>query len=190
MSIDHLPYKSPLLTIDDAKILTSQLGYMPYNIIDIAARGTDGVPTVAFLYGLFQEKSCSTLSTKPKKPFPTIFWLTCQELKTRISKLEDEGHITLFQEKLNGDPEAIDMMQRAHELYIAERRDNLTPEDIAYVNGEKWGEHYHTCGIAGIVNFRSVKCLHCHAAHYLARPEHNNCIGRWTVELLEDNKES
>lgn len=39
-------------------------------------------------------------------------------------------------------------------------------------------------GIAGIRNFASVKCLHCHYAHYLARPEHKNIIGQWVHEML------
>lgn len=39
-------------------------------------------------------------------------------------------------------------------------------------------------GIAGIRDFTSVKCLHCHYAHFLARPEHNNLIGKWTHEQL------
>ena len=29
-----------------------------------------------------------------------------------------------------------------------------------------------------------VKCLHCHYAHHLARPQHGNIIGQWTHEAL------
>ena len=32
----------------------------------------------------------------------------------------------------------------------------------------------------------AVKCLHCHYAHYLARPHHENIIGMWTHEALQD----
>lgn len=32
--------------------------------------------------------------------------------------------------------------------------------------------------------FSGVKCLHCHYAHHLARPEHGNIIGEWVHELL------
>jgi hypothetical protein len=39
-------------------------------------------------------------------------------------------------------------------------------------------------GIAGMHNFEAVKCLHCHYAHFLARPEHRNIIGKWVHELL------
>lgn len=34
-------------------------------------------------------------------------------------------------------------------------------------------------GIAGIRNFDSVKCLHCHYAHYLGQPSHENLIGNF-----------
>lgn len=40
------------------------------------------------------------------------------------------------------------------------------------------------CGVAGMRDFSGVKCLHCHYAHHLARPEHGNIIGVWVHELL------
>jgi len=42
-----------------------------------------------------------------------------------------------------------------------------------------------TVGIAGIRDFSAVKCLHCHYAHHLARPEHGNLIGLWVEDLLK-----
>lgn len=39
-------------------------------------------------------------------------------------------------------------------------------------------------GVAGIHDFNTVKCLHCHLAHHLARPEHGNLVGLWTEQLL------
>ena len=39
-------------------------------------------------------------------------------------------------------------------------------------------------GIAGMRDPAAVKCLHCHYAHYLARPQDGNVIGQWTDELL------
>ncbi len=39
-------------------------------------------------------------------------------------------------------------------------------------------------GIAGILDFTAVKCLHCHYAHFLARPAHSNIIGQWVQEQL------
>jgi hypothetical protein len=41
-------------------------------------------------------------------------------------------------------------------------------------------------GIAGMREVASVKCLHCHYAHYLAKPAHGNVIGRWVHELLQE----
>lgn len=43
-------------------------------------------------------------------------------------------------------------------------------------------------GIGGIrfENPSSVKCLHTHYAHHLARPEDGNLIGLWVDELLKE----
>ncbi len=49
-------------------------------------------------------------------------------------------------------------------------------------------ERVKEIGIAGIKNFDSIKCLHCHYAHFLARPEHNNIVGRWVHEKLIEKK--
>jgi hypothetical protein len=45
-------------------------------------------------------------------------------------------------------------------------------------------------GIAGMKNFKAVKCLHSHYAHYLCRPEDGNIIGEWVHKLLVDQSES
>lgn len=41
-------------------------------------------------------------------------------------------------------------------------------------------------GIGGIENPYSVKCLHTHYAHHLARPQDGNLIGQWVDELLKE----
>jgi hypothetical protein len=46
-----------------------------------------------------------------------------------------------------------------------------------------------TVGIAGIREFSAVKCLHCHYAHHLARPDHGNLIGRWVEDLLKTQQQ-
>ncbi|CAM9371868.1 unnamed protein product [Ectocarpus fasciculatus] len=175
--------------MEDARSLTAQLGYMPNNIIDVAARNDSGQPIVAFLYGLTREKTCDGVSTKPLRPFPTIYWLTCPNLKSDISKLEDAGWITKLQERLNADPAHIAAMQRAHELYSEERRSNLSAEDLAFLENNKSLHEYHTYGVAGMksTSFRCVKCLHCHYAHFMGNPGHVNIIGKWVSELLDES---
>lgn len=45
-------------------------------------------------------------------------------------------------------------------------------------------ERVKEIGVAGIKDFSFIKCLHCHYAHFLARPEHNNVVGKWVHEKL------
>jgi hypothetical protein len=186
LMLENLPYKCPGFSMDDARALTADLGYLPYNVIKVAARDGSGKPIVAYLYGLTREKTCNGVSTKPLHPFPTVYWLTCPTLKSNISKLEDDGWITKLQDRLAGDPAFIEQMQRAHELYAEERRDTLSEEDLAFLAGNKSLGQYHLNGIAGMqnTNFKSVKCLHTHYAHYMGNPAHDNCIGKWVSELL------
>ena len=60
----------------------------------------------------------------------------------------------------------------------------LSEEHKLHVEKMGWKEALQITGIAGIRDFTSVKCLHCHYAHFLARPAHGNVIGEWVHELL------
>ncbi|CAM9371940.1 unnamed protein product, partial [Ectocarpus fasciculatus] len=172
--------------MEDARSLTAQLGYTPYNIIDVVARNDSGQPIVALLYGLTKGKTAASKPTKSLRPFPTIYWLTCPALKNNISTLEYSGWVAKLQERLNADPAHIAAMQRAHELYSEERRSNLSAEDLAFLENNKSLHEYHTYGVAGMksTSFRCVKCLHCHYAHFMGNPGHGNIIGKWVSELL------
>ena len=44
-------------------------------------------------------------------------------------------------------------------------------------------------GIAGMASFDAVKCLHCHYAHHLARPQDGNIVGEWVGELLRQQQQ-
>ena len=191
--LENMPFRRPSVSIDDISTLSSQLGFPPYNVVDIAARDASGKPIVAFLYGLTTEKrkakgSGSVLETF-RIPFPTIYWLTCPDLKARISKLEQAGFARKLQGRLNSDPEHIAAMQRAHELYAEERKSTLRQRDLDFLAGNKSFDEYHAFGISGMrnTNFRAVKCLHTHYAHYMGCPSHGNCIGKWVSDLLAMN---
>ena len=44
-------------------------------------------------------------------------------------------------------------------------------------------------GIAGMASFDAVKCLHCHYAHHIARPQDGNIVGEWVGELLQQQQQ-
>lgn len=118
------------------------------------------------------------------KPFPTTCWLTNPTLHTQISALEERGCITELYDRLHSSRENLDRMVEAHKAYASFRWSMLSEEHIEYLKDKGWESTIKDVGIAGMKTFDAVKCLHCHYAHYLAKPEHNNIIGKWVSELL------
>ncbi|CAM9822882.1 unnamed protein product, partial [Phaeothamnion confervicola] len=78
-----------------------QLGYLPKNLVEIAARSVDGkrAPTVLKLYPL-AEPTRRTRNGGGLKPFPTMYWLCCPYLKLHVSRLEAQGLVPLWEERL------------------------------------------------------------------------------------------
>jgi len=123
------------------------------------------------------------------KPFPTMLWMTCPSLHARVCKLEDRGWIQKLDRRLQESPEHIAAMEAAHRAYAAARWALLTDEDRAFVASKDWEEPLRDTGIAGIRNFGTVKCLHCHLAHHLSFPSHGNVVGKWTEDLLAEGED-
>lgn len=135
----------------DAAAVTAQLGRAPRGVREIAHRCPCGLPAV--------------VQTAPRledgTPFPTLYYLTCSRLASRLSGLEAAGRMREMTERLNVDPELAAAYRRAHEAYLAER-DAI--------------ESLGTGVSAGGMPDR-VKCLHVHAAHALARGPGLNPFG-------------
>jgi len=176
------------LTIEDIQNVTNQLKYNPMNIIEIGAYSPlYNQPIAVILYPLLVNEFIkgNYFLEEGYKPFPTTMWITCPKLHTRISKLEDQGWVIKLQEKLLGNEEYLQIMHDAHDKYSKFRWSLLTPEDILMIESKGWTPKLRDVGIAGIASFNGVKCLHCHYAHYLCKPEHNNIVGKWVDDLLK-----
>eukprot|EP00555_Chaetoceros_dichaeta_P001909 CAMPEP_0198278188 /NCGR_PEP_ID=MMETSP1447-20131203/66250_1 /TAXON_ID=420782 /ORGANISM="Chaetoceros dichaeta, Strain CCMP1751" /LENGTH=105 /DNA_ID=CAMNT_0043973257 /DNA_START=510 /DNA_END=827 /DNA_ORIENTATION=- len=92
-------------------------------------------------------------------------------------------------------------MEQAHVSYGTNRWELLTNEDMADIVS-KWhweGALGNERGVAGIRKHNTIKCLHAHAAHFLAQNsswigcaatetvgEGENIVGRWAVEAMEE----
>jgi Uncharacterized conserved protein len=132
------------VTVDEADVaaVEAQLGRRPRAMIDVAHRCPCGQPTV--------------VRTSPRledgTPFPTLYYLTCPRLASRLGTLEAQGRMREMTERLRSDPELAAAYQRAHEAYLAER-DAIEPLGTTVTAG----------GMPG-----RVKCLHALAAHSLA----------------------
>lgn len=150
--------------------------------------------------------------TKPPKPapqtttiepFPTMYWLTHPHLRGLISQLEISSthNVKLLEERLKSRPAYLKSMERAHISYGTNRWKLLTDRDVTdIVSKRHWeGALGLERGVAGIRKHNTIKCLHAHAAHFLAQDsssigcgametggEGQNIVGKWVVEALEE----
>jgi len=117
------------------------------------------------------------------EPFPTIYWITCPRLRSHIGRLEEEGRISVLEARLRNDTEALQLMVEAHTIYRSDRWALLTTTDQEQMSQRNWN---FVGGIAGIQRYDTIKCLHSHVAHYLAKgPSSRNIVGQWVIEALE-----
>jgi hypothetical protein len=161
--------------------ITRQLGYKPLNMVEIGARDKEGAPLCILLYPLNFNAELKGRYMSKMLPFPTIYWIASTSLHKRISELEDKGWISKLQSRLDDDEDAQMHMVKAHDQCATERLSMLSQEDTEAMKNPNcaWQNCLTKVGIAGMKDFKKVKCLHCHLAHYLCRPEHNNIIGKW-----------
>ena len=133
---------SPAVPERDEAAVAAQLGRRPRALRAVAHRCPCGLPTV--------------VQTSPRlddgTPFPTLYYLTCVRLASRIGRLEADGRMREMTDRLAADPDLADAYRHAHECYLVER-DAIEP----------LGTQVSAGGMPG-----RVKCLHVHVAHALA----------------------
>ena len=148
------------VSAEDLAVIAEQLGRPPRGVLSVAARCPAGHPAV--------------VRTAPRlpdgTPFPTLYYLTCPKLASRIGTLEAEGLMREQTDRLAEEPELAAAYRAAHESYLAER-DAIAPlgTDVS----------------AGGMPDR-VKCLHVHIAHSLAKGPGVNPIGDDAITHLGD----
>jgi hypothetical protein len=124
------------------------------------------------------------------EPFPTTFWLLDPLLIRAISVVEDiHNGVKTLEKRLAGDEQAQEEMAMAHKAYADTRLSLLSDSDLEAVTQRKWiGGLGVSRGVGGIGNFKMVKCLHTHTAHFLSGPGgKRNTLGRWTMELIQQH---
>ena len=142
----------------DVAAVAAQLGRPPRGVRAVAHRSPCGLPAV--------------VQTAPRlpdgTPFPTLYYLTCARLTSRIGGLEADGRMRALTERLATDPDLAAAYRRAHETYLAER-DAIEP----------LGTRVSAGGMP-----ERVKCLHVHVAHSLAAGPGVNPVGDETLAEL------
>lgn len=142
-------------TSADQRVVSAQLGRPARGRPAIVHRCRYGLPTVVRVDPRLDDGT----------PFPTVFWLTCPALRSRVGTLEADHAMVGLNERLDDDPVFAADYAAAARRYVAfrDRLGGALPGDPA----------------AGGMPQR-IKCLHVHAAHTLATGD--NAVGAWTLE--------
>lgn len=152
-------------------IIEKQLGRRPRGVRAIETRCPAGHPQVIKVSPLVDDK-----------PFPTLFWLTCPSLNTQISRLEHEGNIQIVEALIREDSEFQEAYHQNHQRYAEERWSQLSTLEKVWIESHGYADALLKTGIGGIHDWDTVKCLHLHYAHHLAR---GNVIGEWIDKHFE-----
>lgn len=196
----------PSLSAEDCTAIRSRFGFLPPNMISVAARDpVSGTPLAIELYPL---KRCDPEEEGGRdsrrrgyaglvQPWPTTFWLMDEALSVRLSKLELKGWVDRLERRLNdGDEEMLRRADEVHDLYGARRWGQLTDDDRALCEERKWRSALRDVGVAGMKHSRAVKCLHAQYGFFLGTrtlPGVDGQVGKWSEvgewihDLLERN---
>jgi uncharacterized protein len=139
----------------EVAVVSAQLGRPARGHPAVAHRCVYGLPTVVRVQPRLEDGT----------PFPTVFWLTCPVLRSRVGRLEADRAMVGLNERLEADATFAADYASASARYVA-FRDELD----ASLPGDP--------SAGGMPKY--VKCLHVHAAHHLATGD--NPVGAWTVE--------
>ena len=141
----------------DIASVSDQLGRPARDILGVSARCVCGNPIAVV--------------TKPRlhtgTTFPTLYYLSQPAATKAASRLEAEGKMVEYQDRLAGDEDARTRYQAAHDDFLAEREALEHVEEITGIS-------------AGGMPSR-VKCLHTLMAHSLAVGEGVNPVGDWAL---------
>lgn len=157
----------------DLRIISWQLGRIPYRVVAIALDCRYGYPQLTVNHPLLR------VGNHPEI-FPTLFWLTCPYLVAEVGKLEAAGGVKYYERLIREDAATSAAYAQAHARYRAERLSLVSEEERMSMGKRAWNAL--GTGIGGLRNEKQVKCLHAQLAHYLARGE--NPIGKLVAAEL------
>ncbi|MBW3666415.1 MAG: DUF501 domain-containing protein [Actinobacteria bacterium] len=150
-----------MLSPEDHEVVAAQIGREPHAGAEVVSRCHLDLPVVIRVPPILRDGS----------PFPTLYWLTCPLMTTRIGRLEAAGGVRRMEGRASADPLFKVALVEANQEYARER-EALVPEDAGIsprggVGGSQGG----------------VKCLHAHYAH--TRAGGDNPVGRLVADWGE-----
>jgi len=193
---------------EDKEIILDQLGYIPTNLVSVAARRGTGSPLALKTYSLnggASRRKAKALGDMT--PFPSLYWLCCPIVGKAVADLERQGYVGILEQRLMAEPGTLDNFIKSHEGYALERWSGLKPDHQQHIlQYERMTEMVRYSGVAG-TDFKpfapsddadhtpvkaSIKCLHAHYAHYRSQIENKECdyplniVGEWTHAILKE----
>ena len=144
-------------TASDIEVVSAQLGRPARDIVGISARCVCGNPLVVVTHPRLEDGT----------PFPTLYYLTQPAATQAASRLEAEGKMAEYQDRLAEDEDARQAYRLAHETFLATRAQLGAIEEIEGIS-------------AGGMPTR-VKCLHSLMAHSLSVGPGVNPVGDWAL---------
>lgn len=144
-------------TASDIEVVSAQLGRPARDIVGIPARCVCGNPLVVVTHPRLEDGT----------PFPTLYYLTQPAATQAASRLEAEGKMAEYQDRLAEDENARQAYRLAHETFLATRAQLGAIEEIEGIS-------------AGGMPTR-VKCLHSLVAHSLSVGPGVNPVGDWAL---------
>lgn len=108
------------------------------------------------------------------RPFPSLYWLCCPQLKKEIDHLEARGLIKELEQRIPHDSTLRVALVQDHKRYQQERNELLEAQLKTLQK-----EHYPTesmlkdlsiKGIGGLEDWSRIRCLHMHYAYHLIAP--------------------
>lgn len=150
-----------MLSPDDREIVAAQIGRDPHPDAEIVSRCHLDLPVVIRVPPTLPDGT----------PFPTLYWLTCPLITTRIGRLEGSGGVRRMEGKAAAEPRFKMALNEANEQYAGER--------TALFDGPP--EDAPTGGVGGAE--AGIKCLHAHYAH--TRAGGANPVGSFVAGWVE-----
>jgi len=137
-------------------VVAGQLARPPHPMTAVAARCPYGFPAVV-----------EDLPYDGRgRPFPTLYYCTCPALVAAVSRLESDGGVARWTTRVAVEPELARSAADAASDSAIRRADLVRDHGLQMVDG---GASL-TTGVGGVADLLTVKCLHAHVAHALARP--------------------
>ena len=143
-----------MATDADRALVGRQLGREPRAFHRVVVRCPFGAPAVT------EQQPY----TSDGEPFPTTYYLTCRHLVAAVSRLEAAGGVERWSAAVRDKPEL------AMSLAAADDEQRRIRRELAGDSEQSDGGASLDFGVGGSRRGGSLKCLHAHVAHALARP--------------------